>query len=230
MQTVSKEQSAALIMLIIIMIIAGGYIVYSNDKNHKESDPANRNGDISIYGLMPQSTEKDDSGNEKNVIVYVCGAVNEPGVYRLPAKSLLMNAIEACGGMTQDGDDEKVNLAREVKNGEMFNIPRKSHPEKGHVENETKTRAQKTPEIEEIELNADDTPCDSKSLIHEKSVNINEADVNELDKLPGIGPGISQRIIDYRRTRGSFQSKEEIKNVAGVGQKLYDKIKDLISI
>jgi competence protein ComEA len=61
-------------------------------------------------------------------------------------------------------------------------------------------------------------------------VNINTADLSQLDSLPGIGPALAQRIIDYRETNGPFGAVEDIKNVSGIGDKKFDALKDLITV
>jgi competence protein ComEA len=142
------------------------------------------------------------------VVVYVSGAVARPDVYSLPEGSRVKQAIEAAGGFTVDADRGQVNLAASLADGGQIHVPRI-----GEAAPPTPAAAPTTPRAQAS-----------------APVNINTASLTELDTLPGIGPALAQRIIDDRTANGPFQSPEDIKRVRGIGDALYEQIKDLITV
>lgn len=144
-----------------------------------------------------------------SIIVDVRGAVNKPGVYTLPAGSRVQDALARAGDVLTNADTRTLNLARRVNDGEQIHVPTL-----GEVTVPPPTMARGAP-----------TPTRLASKI-----NINTATLAELDTLPGIGPAIAQRIIDYRTQNGDFKTIEEIKKVRGIGDALFNQIKDLITV
>lgn len=144
--------------------------------------------------------------------VYVTGAVAHPDVYSLPADSIVRDALAAAGGATADADLNRINLAQQVCDQQQIYVPR---------------LGEENPPLPSPPVSLTNTSGSGQTV---GKVNINTATVEELDTLPGIGPAIAQRIIEYRQTNGPFQSIEEIKNVSGIGDKLLEKLKDLIMV
>ncbi|HSF81373.1 MAG TPA: helix-hairpin-helix domain-containing protein [Anaerolineales bacterium] len=144
------------------------------------------------------------------LIVHISGAVLQPGVYTLPPGSRIQDGINAAGGLTLEADPSLLNLAVTLQDGERVHIPSKSlTPPPSPT-----TRSFTLPE-----------PNPSSSL-----VNINTASLSELESLPGIGPTLAQRIIDYRQSNGPFTAVEEIQDVSGIGPAKFAQIADLISV
>jgi competence protein ComEA len=144
--------------------------------------------------------------------VYVTGAVAHPDVYLLSAGSIVRDALVAAGGATADADLNRINLAQQVYDQQQIYVPR---------------FGEENPPLPSPPASLTNT---SGNVQATGKVNINTATAEELDTLPGIGPAIAQRIIEYRLTNGPFQSIEEIKNVSGIGDKLFEKLKDLITV
>jgi competence protein ComEA len=138
------------------------------------------------------------------VRVYVSGAVATPGVYTLPPRSLVDDALKAAGGATAEADLDHINLALEVRDQQQIHVPRKGEP------------AQRAP----------DAPA-SPAV---KRVNINTATLAELDTLPKIGLVTAQRIIDYRTKNGPFKEIQDLKNISGIGDATFEALKDLITV
>lgn len=145
--------------------------------------------------------------------VHVAGAVVRPGVYELEENSRVEDAVESAGGFVVEADKNALNLAAPLEDGERLDIPYVA----GFIPDETSG----------FVVITEGTPS---PLAGEELVDINSAPLEELDKLPGIGPTIAQRIIDYREDNGPFASIEDILNVAGVGSATFDEIKDLITV
>jgi competence protein ComEA len=153
------------------------------------------------------------------VRVYITGAVAKSDVYFLQQGSIIKDAVEAAGGFNADADPERINQALELKDQQQIHVPRLDEadpppPVQGGVQNNTPLAGAAT------------QPEPSTGAV----VNINTATLAQLDTLPGIGPAISQRIIDYRQKIGGFKNIEQIKDVSGIGDATFDKIKDAIII
>jgi len=149
-------------------------------------------------------------------VVQVSGEVRKPGVYSLPAGSRVVDAIQAAGGLLPQADVQAVNQAAPIQDGELIWIPAirpTATPPPFVPAAETGIPIQTTPAI---------TPTFPISL--------NSASVEDLQALPGIGPKLAQRIIDYRLSHGLFASIEDIQAVDGIGPGIFDKIKDLITV
>jgi competence protein ComEA len=165
-----------------------------------------------IFILTPEPTATLlPTPTPRPLCVYVSGAVARPDVYELSPDSIVKDAIEAAGGPTGEADLNRINLARRVHDEEQIYVPQKG---------------EESPPV---------SPSSGSSLPSSSSqgdgqVNINTATVEELDTLPGVGPSIAQRIIDYRTTNGPFQSIEDIKNVSGIGDATFEKLKDKITV
>jgi competence protein ComEA len=153
------------------------------------------------------------------VRVYVTGAVAKSDVYFLPQGSIIKDAVEAAGGFNADADPERINQALELKDQQQIHVPRLDEVDPPPpVQGGSESNNPSTP---------GDTPPES---FGGGTVNINTATLEQLDTLPGIGPAIAQRIIDYREKIGGFKSIEQITEVSGIGNATFDKIKDSITI
>jgi competence protein ComEA len=155
------------------------------------------------------------------IVVHVIGAVPRPGLYEFIEGARVQDAIDAAGGLLASANTSAINLASLLQDGQQLNIPYKSGSEP--VENETETVELPTSDANSSSNNSDEnTDVDL--------VNINTATLEELDSLPGIGPTIAQRIIDYRNENGPFNTIEDIMNVSGIGPATFEEIQDLITV
>jgi competence protein ComEA len=161
---------------------------------------------IAITTATPRAT-----ATPVSIVVEVRGAIAKPGVYTLPAGSRAQDVIALAGDLTSNAETRALNLARKVNDGEQLYIPAI-----GEATPTTVPVASKT------------TPSASKAPTGK--ININTATIAELDTLPGIGPAIAQRIIEYRAQNGAFQKIEDLKKVRGIGDALFDQIKDLVTV
>ena len=156
------------------------------------------------------------SPTPKAVRVYVTGAVAHSDVYFLPQGSIIKDAILAAGGVTAQADPERINQALEIKDQQQIHVP---------------FAGEKNP-LPPVQGGAPDNIIESdlESAPSQGLLNLNTASLEQLDALPGIGPVIGQRIIDYREQTGEFRAVEEITEVSGIGQATYNKIKTLITV
>ena len=135
--------------------------------------------------------------------VYVTGAVLNPGVYYLPEESRVQDALEAAGGPTVNTDLDRVNLAQRVHDEDQIYFP---------------------------EIGEEGVPSTRMGGSGEELININAASVAELERLPGIGPALAQSIVDYRQAHGRFGTVDEILEVQGIGQGVFEDIRELIAV
>lgn len=142
------------------------------------------------------------------VTVHVAGAVNQPGVYRLPPGSRVEGAILAAGGAIPEADLSLINLAMVVEDGMQIWVPALIE-EEPRVEEQERSPTYEAPEV---------------------LININTASQNELESLPRIGPVIAAEIIRYRQANGPFHRKEDIQEVKGIGPVTFEKISELITV
>jgi competence protein ComEA len=151
------------------------------------------------------------------VRVYVTGGVVNSDVYFLPQGSIIKDAILAAGGFTQDADPERINQALELKDQQQIHVPKQDE------ENPP-------PPVQDGPANDSNKGDSSPAPATDERININTATLDQLDTLPGIGPAIAQRIIDYREKIGGFKNIEQITEVSGIGQATFVKIKELITV
>lgn len=180
------------------------YVKQQQDITEQLSEPSmdNTDGDFSgTYSAITASSEPD------KIFVYVCGNVMSAGVYEAVDGARVYELIEMAGGVTEKGCLEALNLAEHVHDGQKLYVP----------------------DYEEYENNksfsyqADET--NGSSL-----VNINNADLQQLMTLPGIGESRAQAIIDYRNDNGMFGCIEDIMSVSGIKESAFSKIKDYICV
>ncbi|MBI3241560.1 MAG: helix-hairpin-helix domain-containing protein [Chloroflexi bacterium] len=151
--------------------------------------------------------------------IHVTGAVRAPGVYEMPAGSILQDVINTAGGLTEAASTGQLNLAQLLKDGEQVFIP-----ELPPTLPPTSTSAPGQPTS---------TPAPQPTATTGglgQLININTATQTELETLPRIGPSIAQRIIEYRNTNGPFNTIDEIKNVKGIGDSIFNAIAPLITV
>lgn len=161
-------------------------------------------------GSADNSIDEQKEILSQKIKVYICGEINNAGVYELESSSRVIDLINIAGGAKKDAYLESINLAEILTDSQKIYIPSK----------EEVLNSQSINSLIDVD----------NSDLKDKIVNINFAGKNELELLPGIGPELAQRIIDYRKNTGSFKKKEDLKNVTGIGEKKYEAVKDLITI
>lgn len=148
-----------------------------------------------------------EAAEQAYIPVYVCGAVCRPGVYYLPIGSIKQEALEQAGGFTEDAGRDYVNLAETVSEGEQIYFP---------------TQA----ELNDWQI----IPDTDDGQAEDSRVNINTATREQLMTLQGIGESKAEAIIAYRNQHGPFQTKEDLLNVSGIKEGVYQGIKDYIVV
>ncbi len=200
-----QERNVAL-FLVLTLAVGSGILLFKNRSFHR----------IKPELVKAESNKKAKiDAKEEIIVVHLAGAVFQPGLYRVKKGSRLGEVLQDKNLMAQ-ADISNINLARAVRDGERIFIPFKAA-----------TTLIKTAAAQKNLGNfSSSITTDSQSQL----TNINQADASELAKLPGIGEILARRIVEYRRQFGSFQTKDEVKKVKGIGEKRFEKIKGLIAI
>ena len=204
MFNLSNQEKITIIFLLIVIIIGIGIILYKNF-NSEDNLAINSPSNFSENNIAEKI-------EVPSVIIHISGAVKNPGVYKLKSIDRVVDAVKIAGGITERANPDAINLAALLKDGQKVIIPYK-------ISNQVTVESDKN--IEEV-YSFSSSPSDQ--------ININTADDNTLQSLPGIGPVLSKRIIDYRNQNGLFEVIEDIKDVSGIGEKKFEGIKDLICV
>ena len=154
------------------------------------------------------------------VVVHVVGQVKRPGVQMLPAGSRVAQAVEAAGGASKGAELSRVNLARVLVDGEQVRVPAPGDP------------------VDPSELTGPGPPAGGAGGGAGSGsaggagglVPLNSADLAALDTLPGVGPVLAQRILDWRTEHGRFTSVDELGEVSGIGEKLLSQLSPLVTL
>lgn len=197
----------------------------SKTKNPQESNIDNKVKVSENNVQIETSTEKSDDTSKQNseIAVYISGEVKKPQVVKMKTGDRLVDAVEKCGGMTKDADLNAINLALLLKDEAHYIIPKIG--DTSIVSQQNYVNQSSTDDKSINSISSVDTSNSSKSTI-----NINTADKTALMSLPSIGEKTAQKIIDYRENNGKFQTKEELKNVTGIGDKKYSQLEEFITV
>ena len=162
--------------------------------------------DVTVVETTMLAEKTEVSTTQETVIfVDIKGAVNNPGVYQMKSGDRVKDALDAAGGLTDEADSQKVNLAQRVEDQMVIVVPKVGE--------------------EATEIPAGVT---SKEAAKDGKVNINTATVEELKTLKGVGEKKAEAIIEYRKKNGSFKTKEDLMKVRGIGKKLFESFQERI--
>lgn len=214
MNNLNKLQKNTIIIAVILVITIIGYYVYGRE-NTKEDI-------IEDEEILVKKDENLEEVTEEKIIVHITGAVHNEGIVTLKENSRISDAIDAAGGLTEDADMSKINLAYVLEDGVKIKIPSVNDKNEVREDNNVTNGA----EIVDSVLEDTSNSANSKS----KMININKASQTELETLPGIGPSIALKIINFRNENGKFSSIEDLKKVSGIGENKYENIKNLICV
>ena len=182
----------------------------------EEAQPGTEGG--SLDGVTPDGSQDADSDEAPSTItVYICGCVLNPGVYELPERSRICDGLDVAGGFAEGADETRINLAGYLKDGDMVFFP-----EEG----------EEIPEgaVSAAQPVSGTTAAGVASSTSSALININTASEDTLCSLPGIGSSKAKAIVKYREDNGPFTDISQIMNVSGIGENLYNNIKDLICV
>lgn len=134
------------------------------------------------------------------IYVHVAGSVKSPGIYQLDSGTRVFDAVLAAGGFTSKANQSSVNMARALNDGEQLLVASTS------------------------------SEAVFGGAMASTLISLNQATSSQLEELPGVGPALAGRMVDWRTANGGFKSKEDLLNITGIGDKLFAAVKDLVTL
>lgn len=172
----------------------------SNSEYLKETEEENNN-------LVIENSSLQTSSNNA-IVVEIKGEVMKPDVYTLSEGSIIKDLIEMAGGLTEEADISNINRAKEINNHDLIIIRN----------------------INDVNIDVEAENNEVNEESDDGKISINDSDISKLKEIPGIGEVKVNSIILYREKNNGFKSIEELKNVDGIGEKTFEKIKDSIKL
>lgn len=223
-----KNKKVIGIIIVLILMVSISLLTYGRNRENVfkdeymqsifiDEDSINAEENINIDYLQ-SNTERNNKvdndileGNSNSkIVVEIKGEVMNPDVYTLNEGSIIKDLIEVAGGLTQEADISNINRAKEIKNHELIII-----------RNINDTDIEEQEQVEDYEINEESD---------DERISINDSDLSKLKEIPGIGEVKANAIILYREENNGFKSIDELKNVDGIGEKTFEKIKDRIKL
>ena len=215
------KKQIIIISIILILLSISGYFIYINIPKKEE---------IKISKEEPIKNTKPEKVEEKKYKVDIKGQINNPGIYEVVISSRVIDVINLAGGLTVNADTSVINLSKKVLDEMIIIVYSK----------EEVTNFKKTKEIEQQVQNQcvqkdenslkNDACISSNNNISTNKIWINNATKEELMTLPGIGESKAKDIIDYRTKNGPFKKLEDLKNIPGIGENVYNNLKENITL
>ncbi|MGH3242161.1 MAG: helix-hairpin-helix domain-containing protein [Spirillospora sp.] len=190
---------------VIAAVVAAGYLWLARPRSTPSAAPL---PSATLADTRP-STSAGPAAAVSSVVVHVVGKVRHPGVITLPSGSRVAEAIKAAGGMRPGAKTGHLNLARKLVDGEQIPVGvRRPAPAAGAP-----------PASPPGTTSTPGTPLD-----------LNTATADQLDDLPGVGPVLAQRIVDFRTQHGGFRSVEQLQDVSGIGARRFTDLKPMVRV
>ncbi|MED4694970.1 helix-hairpin-helix domain-containing protein [Peribacillus frigoritolerans] len=195
-----------------VAFVAGGIYFFSQ----QGEDPADTED---IFSVTAKEAEMEQSVNESAaepeiIKVDVKGAVKSPGIFTAQAGDRVIDLISAAGSFTEKADTDKVNFAQIIEDQMVIYVPEIGEEDKGNLENI------------QVGTSGDAVTKGTSGGL----VNLNTATQEDLQTLTGIGPSKANAILEYRETVGKFKEVDELKQVTGIGDKTFERLRDSISV
>ncbi len=203
--------------LAVIALVVITALVFFGTKGEKEEIVVVQDGEgmmereIMVDEPQGEDVNKEVSEDTVKLVIDIDGCVKHPGIYEIDEGTRLYEVIEMAGGLTKSADTTLINQAEVLSDGQKIIIPKKAARYEGSDGKES-----------DVSVAAGQTS--------DGRININLADADTLQKIPGVGPATAEKILTYREANGMFKDIEDIKNISGIGEKTFEKMKDKITI
>lgn len=201
MGSLTKKEQIVILIIVLVILISIGYKFFLKDYLKKDEEDFGLVGDY-IENNDDEFIEDDIIEEDYEIMVHVSGEVYGPGLVTLSNGDRVIDAVNLCGGLKNQADLDRINLAKRVQDEEKIYIPR---------------------------IGEESTTIVDSSNTSESKFNINSCSKSDLESLPGIGPATADKILEYRENN-SFKQIEDIMNVSGIGEKKFEGIKELIIV
>lgn len=209
MDILNKKQKIIIIIIVAFMLLFIGFYIINKTNNEEYIELETEKNEIIDNNIINEVTLEE----KQDIIIHVTGAVKKQGIVTVKEGARISDVIEEAGGMTDEADLSKINLAYAVEDGQKIYVP--------NINDQADT--------ENITEDAGENVIENKNGKSNK-VNINTASQTELETLSGVGPSTALKIINYREENGNFEKIEDIKNVPGIGEVKFESLKDSICV
>ena len=230
---ISKAQICFVGCMIAIPIAIAGYFLMKTSEEGFEitKDVIVKDQPTQVEGIPEIPEIKEGNVSANNIHIYIVGAVENPGLYEISSNSMVYDAIEAAGGVLDNADVKNINMALRLERNLMLKVLTGKERETQGRKSALVIIAGNGEKAEEIGEDGKEVEgsFDEKDGNGDK-ININTADIGRLTQLPGIGEKRAKDIIDYRESSGKFKKKEDIMNVKGIKESVFNSICDLITV
>ncbi|CRH90387.1 helix-hairpin-helix domain-containing protein [Streptococcus dysgalactiae] len=195
------------VVLAIFLILTLSFVIWGKEQSQTKLPIVSTSSSIQ----QPASEEKKHSSEESNILVDLKGAVQQEGVYKLRANSRVRDVIELAGGLTQEADRHAVNFAEKLVDEQVVYVAKQG---------------------EDISVlpNASSAGKAKAEMSNSTKVNINKANLEELQRISGIGVKRAQDILETRDSLGGFKTLDDLRQVSGIGEKTLEKLKHELSL
>jgi competence protein ComEA len=205
------------VLIFIVMVFGCGYyffIYQSSQSSEKTISKLEKDDQLETEQKIKTNSQPEPQPKiVETIMIDIKGEVKKPGVYQSNKDERVMDVINRAGGLTEKADESQVNFAAHVQDEMIIFIP---------------TKGQVSP-IPPQNLTGGNTTANGTGPKSNK-INLNTADENELQNLPGIGPSKATAIVAFRNENGPFQSIEDLKKISGIGDKTFEKLKESIMV
>ena len=202
MKNKEKIIGSIVILLVFVLFLIVGYFTTRPKELPKE--------ELTMESVFVQDKDKkeskDESKGERDIRVQIKGEVQKPGVYSLGSGSRIEDLVKAAGGFTALADEDSIVLVKKLIDSDCIIVRKKGQPEEKPL----------MPSNNEVK--------------EEEKIDLNTATLEQLDKLPGIGPAKAKIIMDFREKNGGFNSVEDLKQVKGIGEATLSKFRDMVEV
>lgn len=214
------KRNILLIMLVLLCVITS-FILYGKNKSKvfkdeymknifvEEEAPDDNSVEVNAEPIKEVKGENQLTKGTKMIVVEIKGEVANPDVYEISEGSIIRDLITKAGGLTNEANIDKINRADKLRDNQLIVIPNKN---------------------ELSNANTNINVSKEGNTAEEGIININTASLEELQKINGVGEVKAKSIINYREKNGGFKSIDEMKNIEGIGDKTFEKMKDQITI
>jgi competence protein ComEA len=214
------KRNIVLIMLVLLCVITS-FILYGKNKSKvfkdeymknifvEEEAPDDNSVEVNAEPIKEVKGENQLTKGTKMIVVEIKGEVANPDVYEISEGSIIRDLITKAGGLTNEANIGKINRADKLRDNQLIVIPNKN---------------------ELSNANTNINVSKEGNTAEEGIININTASLEELQKINGVGEVKAKSIINYREKNGGFKSIDEMKNIEGIGDKTFEKMKDQITV
>lgn len=199
------------VAVLLLVAVVGAAIMLLRNRPVQEVVPRPTVTATLLASASPATAASPTQPSPPAIVVHVAGKVRNPGVIRLPAGARVLDAIDAAGGAIRRADLDRLNLARPLVDGEQVFV--------GAGPGAVAGGSAAVPSVPAA------TAGEPGGLL-----NLNTATLEQLTELPGIGPVLAQRIIEFRTAQGRFTSVEELRNVTGIGERRFAELRELVTV